>query len=90
MYPRELEEVLFTHPDVAQCAVIGRSVMEVGEAPVAFVQMMADAKTSEKELMEFINKQVAAYKKIREIHFLEAIPVSAAGKVLKRELRDML
>ena len=90
VYPRELEEVLFTHPDVAQCAVIGRSVMEVGEAPVAFVQMMADAKTSEKELMEFINKQVAAYKKIREIHFLEAIPVSAAGKVLKRELRDML
>jgi long-chain acyl-CoA synthetase len=40
--------------------------------------------------MEFINKQVAAYKKIREIRFLDAIPVSAAGKVLKRELRNML
>lgn len=90
VYPRELEEVLFTHPDVAQCAVIGRLEIEVGEAPVAFVQIMADAKTSEEELMEFINKQVVAYKKIREIRFLDAIPVSAAGKVLKRELREML
>ena len=90
VYPRELEEVLFTHPDVAQCAVIGRTEMEVGEAPVAFVQLMPDALASEEQLMEFTNKQVAAYKKIREIRFLDAIPVSAAGKVLKRELREML
>jgi len=90
VYPRELEEVLFTHPDVAQCAVIGRTEMEVGEAPVAFVQLMPDAKAREEQLMEFVNSQVAAYKKIREIRFLEAIPVSAAGKVLKRELREML
>ncbi|MEN8246430.1 MAG: AMP-binding protein [Thermodesulfobacteriota bacterium] len=90
VYPRELEEVLFTHPDVAQCAVIGRPEIEVGEAPVAFVQLMPDAQASEEQLIEFVNTQVAAYKKIREIRFLDAIPVSAAGKVLKRELRDML
>jgi long-chain acyl-CoA synthetase len=90
VYPRELEEVLFTHPDVAQCAVIGRPEMEVGEAPVAFIQLMPDAQATEEQLMEFINKQVAAYKKIREIRFLDAIPVSAAGKVLKRDLREML
>lgn len=90
VYPRELEEVLFTHPKVAQCAVIGRPEMEVGEAPVAFVQMKPDAQAGEEQLMEFVNTQVAAYKKIREIRFLDAIPVSAAGKVLKRELRDML
>jgi long-chain acyl-CoA synthetase len=90
VYPRQLEEVLFTHPDVVQCAVIGKPEMAVGEAPVAFVQLMAEAKSDADQLMEFVNSQVAAYKKIREIHFLEAIPVSAAGKVLKRELRDML
>ena len=90
VYPRELEEVLFTHPDVAQCAVIGKPDMDVGEAPVAFVQLMPETQISEETLMGFINEQVAAYKKIREIHFLEAIPVSAAGKVLKRELRGML
>jgi acyl-CoA synthetase (AMP-forming)/AMP-acid ligase II len=46
VYPRELEEVLFTHPDVAQCAVIGKPGMEVGEAPVAFVQLMPEVVTS--------------------------------------------
>jgi long-chain acyl-CoA synthetase len=90
VYPRELEEVLFTHPDVAQCAVIGKPDLAVGEAPVAFVQLMPDAQINDTQLMGFINDQVAAYKKIREIRFLDAIPVSAAGKVLKRELRDML
>ncbi|MCG6910606.1 MAG: AMP-binding protein [Deltaproteobacteria bacterium] len=90
VYPRELEEVLFTHPDVAQCAVIGKPAMEVGESPVAFVQLRTGAQADEKVLAEYVNSQVAAYKKVREIHFLEAIPVSAAGKVLKRELREML
>ena len=74
----------------AQCAVIGKPEMEVGEAPVAFVQLMPDANVDDTNLMEFINNQVAAYKKIREVRLLDAIPVSAAGKVLKRELRDML
>ena len=90
VYPRELEEVLFTHPEVAQCAVIGKPDLDVGEAPVAFVQLMPDVQVSEEQLMKFINDQVAAYKKIRELRFLDAIPVSAAGKVLKRELREML
>jgi len=90
VYPRELEEVLFTHPDVVQCAVVGRLKMEVGEEPVAFVQLMAGAKTDAEQLMGFTNSQVAAYKKIREIRFLDTIPVSGAGKVLKRELRELL
>jgi long-chain acyl-CoA synthetase len=90
VYPRDLEEVIFTHPAVEQCAVIGKKDMAVGEAPVAFVQLKQDADASAEELMEHTNSQVAAYKKIREVTFLEAIPVSPAGKVLKRQLRDIL
>jgi len=90
VYPRELEEVLFTHSAVEQCAVVGKPDMDVGEAPVAFVQLKQGAEATTEDLMEHTNSQVAAYKKIREVKFLDAIPVSPAGKVLKRELRNML
>jgi long-chain acyl-CoA synthetase len=90
VYPRELEEVIFTHPAIEQCAVIGKPDIEVGEAPVAFIQLKQGAEAKAEEVMDHTNSQVAAYKKIREVKFLEAIPVSPAGKVLKRELREML
>jgi long-chain acyl-CoA synthetase len=90
VYPRELEEVLFQHPAVEQCAVVGRADMEVGEAPVAFVQLRKGADASKEALLNHTNSQVAAYKKLRDLIFLDAIPVSPAGKVLKRELRDRL
>jgi long-chain acyl-CoA synthetase len=90
VYPRELEEVIFTHPTVEQCAVVGKPDMDVGEAPVAFIQLKQGAEATTEDLMEHTNSQVAAYKKIREVKFLDAIPVSPAGKVLKRELRKML
>jgi long-chain acyl-CoA synthetase len=90
VYPRELEEVIFTHPAVEQCAVIGKPDLDVGEAPVAFVQLKQGSRASAEEVIEHTNSQVAAYKKVREVKFLDAIPVSPAGKVLKRELREML
>ena len=90
VYPRELEEVIFSHPDVAQCAVVGKPDLEVGESPVAFVQLMAGGEITAGQLMEFTNSKIAAYKKIREVRFIDAIPVSGVGKVLKRELRDLL
>jgi len=90
VYPRELEEAIFTHPAVEQCAVIGKVDMNVGEAPVAFVQLIQGTEASAEELIAHTNSQVAAYKKIRDVRFLEAIPVSPAGKVLKRELREIL
>jgi long-chain acyl-CoA synthetase len=90
VYPRELEETIFTHPAVEQCAVIGKPDLDVGEAPVAFIQLKKDAEADAEEIMQHTNSQVAAYKKIREVTFIDAIPVSAAGKVLKRKLRDML
>jgi len=90
VYPRELEEIIFTHPAVEQCAVIGQIDLDVGEKPIAFVQLKQGVKASAGEIIEHTNSRVAAYKKIREVKFLEAIPVSPAGKVLKRELREML
>ncbi|KPV44783.1 acyl-CoA synthetase [Alicyclobacillus ferrooxydans] len=88
VYPRELEEILFRHPAVANVAVVGRPVLEVGEIPKAFVVKKADAEVTEEELMDFVNTQVAPYKKVRMVEFLDEIPVSAAGKVLKRVLRE--
>lgn len=90
VYPRELEEVIFTHPDVEQCAVVGKPVLDVGESPVAFVQLKANAEVSTGQLMEFTNSQIAAYKKIREVQFIDEMPISGVGKVLKRVLRDSL
>ncbi|MCP4750585.1 MAG: long-chain fatty acid--CoA ligase [Proteobacteria bacterium] len=88
VYPRELEEVLFLHPAVEQCAVVGKPDADVGEAPVAFVKLVEGAQATTEELAQYVNPKVAAYKKVREVVFVDAIPVSGAGKVLKRELRE--
>ncbi len=88
VYPRELEEILFTHPAVLQCAVIGKLDEAGGEIPVAFVQLGPDKKATEAEIMDFVNGSVAAYKHVRRVVFVESLPVNMAGKVLKRELRE--
>ena len=90
VYPREIEEVIFKHAAVEQCAVVGQTDMNVGEFPVAFVQLRQGTDLTAEELMTHTNSQIAAYKKIRKVIFLDALPVSLAGKVLKRELREML
>ncbi|PKK13789.1 AMP-binding protein [Thermomonospora sp. CIF 1] len=88
VYPRELEEILFTHPKVANAAVVGRPDPKAGELPTAFV--VKSGEVTAEELMEYVNAKVIHYKKLREVIFVDEIPVSAAGKVLKRELRERL
>jgi long-chain acyl-CoA synthetase len=88
--PRKLEEILFQHPAVEQCAVVGKPDINAGEAPAAFVQLRSEMECSLEEVMERADSQVAHYKKIREIIVVDQIPVSAAGKVLKRELGERL
>ncbi|HJP73528.1 MAG TPA: AMP-binding protein [Pseudonocardiaceae bacterium] len=90
VYPRELEEILFAQPGVRTAAVIGRPRDDVGELPVAFVVPTPGAHLDADELMATVNAKVLPYKKIRELHFVVEIPVSNAGKVLKRELRTRL
>src|SRR3954454_2461317 len=85
VYPRELEEVLFQHPAVANAAVVGKRDVAVGELPVAFVVLQDD--TAPADVLEWVNARVTPYKKLRDIRVIDEIPVSAAGKVLRRELR---
>ncbi|MGX7727637.1 class I adenylate-forming enzyme family protein [Rhodococcus sp. 2H158] len=87
VYPRELEEILVSHPAVSTAAVVGREAGNVGQEPVAFVVPVPGAQPDPAELMAFVAEQVLPYKKIREVVLVDALPTSAAGKVLKTDLR---
>ena len=90
VYPRELEELLFAQSGVVGAAVVGRPDPLVGELPVAFVVAPALAEAEGAALMDAVNERLPPYKRLRELHLVDAIPVSAAGKVRKRELRERL
>jgi len=83
--PAELEAVLLEHPAVGDCAVVGKPDPVAGEIPKAYVLLRGGAKTTEKELIKFVADRVAGYKRIREVEFVDMIPRSLAGKVLRRE-----
>ncbi|TDV57141.1 long-chain acyl-CoA synthetase [Actinophytocola oryzae] len=89
VYPRELEELLAAQEGVLAAAVVGKPDASVGELPVAFV-VPANGAVSPEKLMAAVNEQVVAYKRLRDVLLVDQIPVSAAGKVLKRELRGRL
>jgi len=82
--PAELEAILLTHPAIADAAVIPCRDDEAGEVPKAFVVTKLD--TSAAEIMSFVAGRVAPHKKIREVEFIEQIPKSASGKILRRVL----
>ncbi|MCU1680338.1 MAG: Long-chain acyl-CoA synthetase [Amycolatopsis sp.] len=90
VYPRELEELLLAQPGVLGAAVVGRPQADVGELPVAFVVTAPGHTVDAEKLVAAVNAKVLPYKRLRELRFVERIPVSAAGKILKRELRDRL
>ncbi|MCB2184881.1 MAG: long-chain fatty acid--CoA ligase [Deltaproteobacteria bacterium] len=86
-YPREIEEVLYTHPKVQAAAVIGVPDPRSGEKVKAFVQLKAGAEATEEEILEFCRENLTGYKRPREVEFRDQLPVSAVGKVLRRVLR---
>lgn len=88
VYPREIEEIIFEHPAVQQCAVVGKPDPAAGELPVAFIERVEGASVTAEEILEHTNPQIARYKKIREVIFMDKIPISGPGKVLKKELRE--
>jgi long-chain acyl-CoA synthetase len=88
VFARNLEEVLYRHPKIQEAAVIGIADPAVTEYPRAYVVLKAGQTATEEEIMGYVNPQVGGYEKIREVVFREALPVSLAGKVLKRELKQ--
>jgi acyl-CoA synthetase (AMP-forming)/AMP-acid ligase II len=89
--PAELEALLLTHPDVADCAVIPCPDDEAGEVPKGYIVLKgkidaAETQATAEELMDFVAEQVAPHKKIRSIEFIDKIPKSASGKILRRVL----
>jgi long-chain acyl-CoA synthetase len=87
VYPREVEEVMIKHPAVSLVAVIGVPDEEMGEEIKAFVVLKEGQNVSDTDLITWTKGNIASYKYPRTIEFLKALPMSATGKILKKELR---
>jgi long-chain acyl-CoA synthetase len=88
VYPREIEDVLYEHPSVKMCAVIGKLDTVAGEIPKAFVVLKEGKTATEQEIKEFVNSKVAPYKAVREVEFRTELPMTLVGKVLRRVLQE--
>ena len=86
MYPREIEEVFYEHPAVAEAAVIGIPHDALGEEVGAAVALKEGATADSAELREYVKARVAAYKYPRRVWLVDALPKGSTGKILKREI----
>ncbi|SDP00849.1 4-coumarate--CoA ligase [Nakamurella panacisegetis] len=85
--PAELEAVLLSHPKIADAAVIGMLDEEHEEIPKAFVVRQPGAELTAEDVMAYVAERVAPHKKVRQVEFIDAIPKSSSGKILRRQLR---
>jgi fatty-acyl-CoA synthase len=88
VYPIEIENVLYKHPAVQMCAVIGLPDKKWGEIGKACVVLKPGAEVSEEELLAYLKDNLAGYKVPKSVTFMDALPLSGMGKILKRELRE--
>lgn len=86
VYPREIEEVLYEHPAVAEAAVVGVPHSRLGEEIAAVVALKPGVAGTPEEIRDFVKRQVAAYKYPRTVHVVPALPKGPTGKILKREI----
>ena len=86
VYPREVEEVLYEHPAVAEAAVIGIKHPELGEEVGAAVALKQGAHVEADDLRTFVRDRIAPYKYPREVWFVDSLPKGATGKILRREV----
>jgi len=89
VYPKEVEDILYLHPGVAQCAVVGVPDEEWGEAIRAFIVLKPDATADAEELLGLCRAHLAGYKKPRSFAYLDALPLTPVGKIMRRALRDL-
>jgi long-chain acyl-CoA synthetase len=90
VYPRDVEDVLVSHPDVAAAAVVGRPDAALGEEVVAFVQVRAGAAIEPDELIEYARQHLSAVKYPREVRIIDEIPLTSVMKTDRKRLRALL
>lgn len=88
VYPREVEEILFRHPAVADAAVVQYPDSYQGESVMAYVVLKPDQSVTEQDIIDYCRSQIAVFKCPRRVVFRESLPKNSTGKVLRRELRD--
>ena len=89
IYPREIEELLYTNDKINACAVIGAKDKDDNEIPIAYIELKEDVTATENEIKNFVKPNLAAFKMPRKVFFVEKLPRNATGKILKRELREL-
>ncbi|KAK7381004.1 hypothetical protein VNO78_33527 [Psophocarpus tetragonolobus] len=87
--PAELEELLLSHPEISDAAVIPYPDEEAGQVPMAFVVRQHQSSLPEAEIIHFVAKQLASYKKIRRVVFVDSIPKNDTGKILRKDLSKL-
>lgn len=87
IYPREVDEVLFTHPAIAEASVVGKPDEEWGEVVKAYIVLKPGMTATEQEIIDFSKSKLSSYKKPREVEFIDSLPKSSTGKILKGELK---
>jgi long-chain acyl-CoA synthetase len=88
VYPAEIENLIYQHPAVLEAAVIGSPDKRLGEVPIAFIVTKKEATVTEKDILEFCSSKLAQYKVIRKIYFVDEIPKTSTGKLMKRKLKE--
>jgi long-chain acyl-CoA synthetase len=88
--PRMLEEILYRHPAVQECAVVGKKDEMCGEIPIAVITQKEGSKAPVEEIMEYVNSRVAPYKKLRGIKVVDKIPILPSGKMARQKLAEMV
>lgn len=88
VFPREVEEVLYSNPKVLEAAIVGFKDDVLGESPKAFIKVREGEEMTEQELIDYCAERLAKYKLPRKVEFLDEFPKSPTGKILKRLLRD--
>jgi acyl-CoA synthetase (AMP-forming)/AMP-acid ligase II len=87
--PQEVEEAIYSHPAVDEVAVVGVDDLEWGQVPRAVVVLKKGAQATDEEIMEHCRSRLASFKRPRSVVFVDALPHSAVGKMLRKEVRKI-